>query len=131
MQTEFIQVGEIELEKICEDGKTAVYIHSREPVITDTQSALDLMSTIRYEVDCDIILLDKANITEEFFDLSTRLAGEIVQKYVNYGVKLAIIGDFSSYRSKSLHDFIYECNNGKDLFFVPGKAEALEKVFLI
>ncbi len=131
MQTEFIQVGEIQLEKISEGEKNAVYIHSKEPVITDTQSALDLMCTVRYEADCDIIFLDKANITEEFFDLSTRLAGEIVQKYVNYGFKLVIIGDFSGYTSKSLHDFIYECNNGKDLFFAPGREEALEKAFLI
>jgi hypothetical protein len=130
MKTEFIQVGEIQLEKISEGEKTAIYIHSNELVFTDMQSALDLMATVRYEVDCDIFLLDKTNITEEFFDLSTRLAGEIAQKYVNYGVKLVIIGDFSAYTSKSLHDFIYECNNGKDLFFVSDREEALERVFL-
>jgi len=61
-------------------------------------------STISYN-----IAVHKAAITEEFFDLSTSIAGEVAQKFVNYGFKLAIIGDFSGYASKSLHDYIYEC----------------------
>ena len=67
------------------------------------------------------MIIDKSNITEEFFDLKTKLAGEILQKYVNYQVKLAIVGDFDGYSSKSLKDFIYECNNGKHVFFVKQK----------
>ncbi len=49
-----------------------------------------------------------SSICDDFFDLSTRLAGEILQKFINYHVKIAIIGDFSIYTSKSLKDFIYE-----------------------
>ena len=33
-------------------------------------------------------------------------------------MKLAIIGDFSGYTSKPLRDFIYESNNGNQVFFV-------------
>ena len=41
-------------------------------------------------------------------------------------MKLAIIGDFSKYDSKALRDFIYECNSGKDIFFVEDETMALK-----
>ena len=60
--------------------------------------------------------------------LSSGLAGEILQKYINYGGKIAIYGDFSHYTSKPLKDFIYESNKGKDVFFVATKEEAVQKL---
>ena len=67
-------------------------------------------------------------VAEEFFILSSGLAGEVLQKYVNYHFKLAIWGDFSHYTSKPLHDFIYESNQGNDFFFVASQEEALRKL---
>ena len=65
------------------------------------------------------------------FHLSTKLAGEILQKFINYHVKIAIVGDFSAYTSKSLKDFIYESNNGKDIFFLPDEKKAIDKLSLV
>lgn len=101
-------------------------VESGEVLVAEVQDALDLMATVQYQTGCFKILLRKANVSETFFDLSTRLAGEILQKYANYGVKLAITGDFSGYASKSLRDFIYESNRGKQFFFLPDEAGALE-----
>lgn len=53
-----------------------------------------------------------------FFILRTQLAGEILQKFINYQAKLAIYGDYTKYTSKPLKDFIYESNKGNDFFFV-------------
>jgi hypothetical protein len=94
-------------------------------LITDAQSALDLMATVKYETGCDCIAISKSAIAEDFFVLSTGIAGEILQKFVNYRVKLAIIGDFSRYTSKPLKDFIYESNNGSHIFFVGSEDEAV------
>ncbi|WP_338552398.1 DUF4180 domain-containing protein [Paenibacillus sp. KS-LC4] len=105
-------------------SKVAV-IESMDVIIRDAQDALDLMASVNYHHECNKILLQKANLTEDFFDLKTRLAGEILQKYVNYNVKLAIVGDFDSYASKSLKDFIYECNNGNQIFFLRDKQAAV------
>jgi len=60
--------------------------------------------------------------------LSTGLAGEILQKFINYHIKIAIYGDYSNYTSKPLKDFIYECNHGKDFFFTATKEEGIEKL---
>ncbi len=60
--------------------------------------------------------------------MSTGIAGDILQKFVNYSKKLAIIGDFSIYTSHSLKDFIYESNQGNQIFFVADEQEAIEKL---
>jgi predicted transcriptional regulator len=56
------------------------------------------------------------------------LAGEVVQKLVTYHCQLAIIGDFLGYTSKPLHNYIYECDNGKHLNFVDDEDEAVRKL---
>ena len=110
------------------NGVQIVVIDSDLPLITDAQAALDLLATLNYEHDCDRIAIVKSAISEDFFKLSTGLAGEVLQKVVNYRKKLAIIGDFSHYESRPLHDFIYECNRGRDIFFVGDEQEALERL---
>ncbi|MCR8642852.1 DUF4180 domain-containing protein [Paenibacillus sp. N1-5-1-14] len=113
--------------RIDQQGQSKVaVIESTEIVINGVQDALDLMATVNYTDECSKLVLHKSSITEDFFDLSTKLAGEILQKYVNYQVKLAIIGDFSGYTSKSLKDFIYECNNGTQVFFLQDESTALQ-----
>lgn len=107
---------------------TIAVVSSSEIVIEDVQSALDLMATVQYEAGTDRIVINKSLLNESFFDLKTRLAGEILQKFINYRVKFAIIGDFSGYSSQSLKDFIYECNNGNDFFFLPTEQQAIEKL---
>lgn len=93
-------------------------VSSDEKVIVDVQSALDLVMTVKYETGVSRIVLDKNLVCEDFFILSTGVAGEILQKFINYRVKAAIYGDYSRYTSKPLRDFIYESNNGHDFFFV-------------
>ena len=103
-------------------------VESSGPVISDAQSALDLLMTASYESGTKNIVIDKALIAEDFFVLSTGLAGEILQKLINYGGRIAIYGDFSRYTSKPLHDFIDESNRGRDVFFVATEAEAVERL---
>ena len=103
-----------------------VIIKSDELIIKDVQSALDFIMTIKYEMNCNKIALNKSAIVEDFFILSKGLAGEILQKFINYQTKFAIYGDFSKYTSKPLKDFIYESNNGKDIFFVENEDEAIK-----
>ena len=51
---------------------------------------------------------------------------EELQKFINYQIKFAVYGDYSKYTSKPLKDFIYESNNGKDIFFVKDTDEAVK-----
>lgn len=103
-------------------------IYSDVPVIDSVQDALDLIMTARHETGADRAVINKEAVAERFFILSSGLAGEILQKFINYQMKLAIYGDYTHYTSKPLHDFIYESNHGKDIFFTATPEEALSKL---
>ena len=114
------------IEEIVNNGIICASVRSEEIVIADTQSALDLLMTAKYNLGTKNIVINKKLIKEEFFILSSGLAGDILQKYINYGGRIAIYGDYSHYTSKPLHDFIYESNKGYDVFFVAPEDEAVE-----
>lgn len=118
----------MKIETIEKNNKLVAVVTASEPIITDPQSALDLAMTIKYETGSTDIAISKEAIVDDFFVLSTRLAGEILQKFTNYGIRLAIFGDFSKYTSKPLKDFIYESNKGKSFYFQPDRTSAAEQL---
>lgn len=106
-------------------GNSAVAIISSEDIIIHSvNDALDLMANVRYQ-ECDKMILRKEQITDDFFELKSGIAGEILQKYTNYQMRVAIVGEFTGYNSKSLNDFIYECNQGNKILFKSTVDEAL------
>lgn len=109
-----------------DDGKSKIAeIISEEIVINKTQDALDIMADADYNGARKIIIHEK-NLIPDFFKLATGLAGEILQKFVNYKVQLALVGDFSKFKSKPLQDFIKECNKGSQIFFVSEVEKAID-----
>ncbi|MEQ8174655.1 MAG: DUF4180 domain-containing protein [Syntrophomonadaceae bacterium] len=74
----------------------------------------------------DVYILRQEDFDESFFNLSTGVAGEILQKASNYRIRMAIVGDFSNFASKALADFIYESNRVKQIVFVESVEKALE-----
>lgn len=96
-------------------------------VIANAEDGLDLLGNLYFQ-DVDKIIIHKKNITPDFFDLKTGIAGELLQKFSNYKVRLAIVGDFSSYPGKSIKDFIYESNKLGQINFVTTQPEAIERL---
>ena len=109
-----------------EKKENAVLVRGKEILITDGSSAMDLLASVRYETGCSAMVLRKEQLVEDFFRLSSGIAGEVLQKFTNYQMRLAIVGDFSHYTSKPLRDFIYESNQGKQVGFWPTEEAALE-----
>jgi len=107
MNIEIHQVGD---EKIAE-------VVSDEILIKNAEDGLQIMIDLYYQ-DFDKIIIHENNITPDFFDLKTGIAGELLQKFSNYRLRLVIVGDFSKYDSSSLRDFIYESNKGKQINFL-------------
>jgi hypothetical protein len=118
----------MKIEIIEADNNKAALCESDVVIIADGQSALDFIASIGHEHGCQDIAISKSAVCEDFFDLTTGIAGEVAQKIVNYHFRLAIIGNFSGYNSKSLRDYIYECNIRGPLYFAETKEEALEKL---
>jgi len=105
-------------------GKIAELCRASFP-INGVEDAVDLLGNADYQGASKIIIY-KEDLSEDFFRLSTGIAGEILQKFSNYRKKLAIIGDFSNIESKSLRDFIRESNRTGQILFVRDLDEALK-----
>jgi hypothetical protein len=73
------------------------------------------------------VILRARQVSPDFFRLATGLAGEILQKFTIYRMRLAIVGDFSPYLTKNFADFIRESNRYGDYLFVETKEEALRR----
>ena len=106
-------------------GNNIVEIIDDNVLIKGVDDALSLFCMID---DCSTIILKKENILDDFFNLATGIAGEILQKFSNYRMRMAIIGDFEPVKSKALKDFIYESNKTKRIVFVKTLDEALKIV---
>ena len=66
-----------------------------------------------------IIVLPADRLGDDFFELSTRIAGGVVQKLLDYRLRVAIVGDIGwrVAESKSLRDWVRECNQGRQIWF--------------
>ena len=110
-------------------GKRALVCAADGPLLRKGQDASDLISEAR-SADATIAVLPTARLDPAFFDLKTGIAGEMVQKFVNYGLKVAIVGDTSELaaKSKALHDFIYESNRRGSVWFLTNQQELDERL---
>ena len=99
------------------DGEVNIaVVSSDEKVAVGLQSALDLAMAVKYETDASRIVMSKKAICDSFFILSSGVAGQILQKFIHYQIKIAVYGDFTQYTSQPLKDFLYESNQGHDFF---------------
>ncbi len=88
------------------------------PPIAGTQDALDLIGASYARAD--VVAVPAGRFDERFFVLRTGLAGEIMQKFVNYRVRLVVVGDISTQvaASTALRDLVTESNRGNQVWFV-------------
>jgi hypothetical protein len=105
--------------------KKIAEVTSDETIINTTEDGLYLLGNLYY-YGFDRIVTNEKNITAAFFDLKNGIAGEILQKFSNYRVRLAIVCEFSKYTSKSLSDSIYESNKSSQINFVTSTRDALK-----
>ncbi|MBO9543411.1 DUF4180 domain-containing protein [Caulobacter sp.] len=89
----------------------------------DATTANDLLSDA-WSAQADLVAVPVERLTDGFLDLSTRIAGEVIQKFTNYRMRLAFIGDISARieASHSLRDFVYESNKGQQVWFLNDRA---------
>lgn len=97
--------------------------------LRNDRDAVDLMAAA-WEHQANFLILPIERLGDEFFDLRTRIAGEIVGKFATYRMRVAIVGDISRYASTSsaLRDFVYEANRGDQVWFVPTMEELRSRV---
>lgn len=115
----------MELKIAVENNVAIAELISDQIEINSVQDGLDLMA-IADQLGARSLIVYENNLAPEFFDLKTKIAGEILQKYANYHFKLAIVGEFKKYQSHTLYAFAAECNRGNHIFFVADRQTALK-----
>lgn len=109
------------------NNKNIAVVSAKNVVINDIKSTLNLLSTARNVYDCDNIVIQKDVIDDSFFNITSRLAKEVLHKVINYKFKFAIVGDFS-FCTKRMKEFINKSNNGNAVFFLDNKQQAINRL---
>jgi uncharacterized protein DUF4180 len=93
------------------------------------QDAVDLIGKT-FENRATLIVIPVECLDDEFFQLKTRIAGELIQKFVQYRRRLVILGDISGFlaESSALRAFVAESNRGKDVWFVASLHDLEERL---
>ncbi|WP_332686180.1 DUF4180 domain-containing protein [Bosea sp. (in: a-proteobacteria)] len=110
----------------CQDiAGTRVLVFAKSGPRLETERDINRFLEAAWGEDAGLVAIPMTRLAPDFFRLRTRLAGEVAQKFVNYGVRLAVVGDISRWTadSKPLRDFVTEANRGQALWFVEDLAE--------
>ena len=107
------------------DNRKIAEIISDNIVLQTVEDAVDLIGNMSYQ-GFDKLIIHEENMIPDFFELKNKIAGNILQKFSQYSMPLAIIGDFEKYESKSLNDFIFESNKGSQINFVTNIEDGLK-----
>jgi hypothetical protein len=98
---------------------TSVMVCAPDGIPIDTEGAVTDLVGEALGQRAQIVVIPAERLTDDFFQLATGVAGEIAQKFVNYRVRLAIIGDISRKvdASSSLSAWVTESNRGDAVWF--------------
>ena len=102
-------------------GVTVLVCANQGPELRDERDVIDLIGDAMYS-EAAWVAIPAGRLGDDFFRLRTRVAGEIVQKFANYRVGLAVLGDISRHTagSSALRDFVREADRGGQLWFPSG-----------
>lgn len=94
------------------------------PALHTERHATDLVGEA-YLLRAEWVAIPLARLAPDFFDLKTRVAGLFIQKLVNYGLKVAFVGDIAplAAQSEPLAAFVRESNRGRQAWFVGDRDE--------
>lgn len=100
-------------------GQRVLVCPAQGSVLCGEADALDLIGLAMAQ-GAGWVAAPVERLGNDFFRLESRVAGEMIQKFVNYRVRLAIVGDLSAplARSGALRDFVHESNKGRHVWFV-------------
>jgi uncharacterized protein DUF4180 len=112
-------------DRVYESGGVRIFQCTGEgPLLRTDRDATDLIGALA-SANAEWAVVPVSRLDPEFLSLRTRLAGEFLQKFVTYGKRIAILGEIPAEfaASRALHDFIVECNRGRQIWFVKSREE--------
>jgi hypothetical protein len=110
-------------------GIRVLHLETEGEPISTPDDASDLVGTA-WSHNANMVAVPAERLDPEFFRLRSGIAGEITQKFVNYRLRLAVVGDIAERveASDALRDFVWESNIGEQVWFVDDEAALAEKL---
>ncbi|QGK69806.1 DUF4180 domain-containing protein [Allosaccharopolyspora coralli] len=108
----------------------AVYHCSPEgEALATERDATDVLGEV-YLDNPDLLAIPAARLTGDFFRLESGVAGALTQKFVQYGLRVAVLGDVSAHleASEAFAAYVRECNRGRQVWFLADRAELVRKL---
>src|SRR5215470_16823079 len=101
------------------DGPRLLELDGAGTRLISARDAIQLISAAA-ERPASLLVIPKTLRSEEFFDLRTGIAGQIIQKFAAYGLRACTVGDISRPvdASSALRDFGFESNRGNQVWFL-------------
>ena len=93
---------------------------------TETTFDPDVLVSICIENGAGALLLDDSAAPIEFFDLSTRVAGELLHGLSKYALRLAVVVPDVELYAQAFQAFARESNRGQQARFFASRNEAVE-----
>jgi hypothetical protein len=94
------------------------------PPLATGQDALDAIGEA-WGSDASTIVVPVERFDARFFELRTGVLGELTQKFVNYRIRLVVLGDVATHieASDAFRDYVRETNDGDQVWFLADDAE--------
>lgn len=83
-------------------------------IINSEQDSLDIISSC-WEADINNVLIHEEILSDDFFNLRTKLAGMILQKFINYRIKMVIVLKNEDRLNDRFREMMLESNKGTSL----------------
>ena len=111
-------------------GQTTIAVYPADaPVIASEADSLDVIGAL-YGSGAELVVFTTGQLAPAFFDLRNGLAGAILQKFQNYGLRVAILGDIDHHTaaSKALTDFVRETTRRGEVLFLADTTALRERL---
>ncbi|MEG0366174.1 MAG: DUF4180 domain-containing protein [Coprobacillus sp.] len=99
-----------------------------ELLIHDVESAMQLITTVKKGVNCRKFIISKSCVQDDFFSPATKYTAEVLRKYVNSHIQIAIVGDYSCFEGQPTMTFLNNINRGDRIFFTNDMDEAIKRL---
>lgn len=109
---------------IIEKGtKKYIEVLSSDNLLNSEQDALDLIS-LSWEHNIQQQVLHGEIFSEDFFNLKTGVAGKMLQKFINYGIRVAAIIPAQVANTGRFREMVLETNKGNAFRVFSSREEA-------
>ena len=105
------------------ENKKYIELLSTNESISSENDALDLIA-LCWEHGTNALMIHYTALSEDFFNLRTKVAGNIIQKFVNYGIKVTAIVPQETIQKGRFKEMAMETNKGNHFRLYESKEEA-------